>query len=868
MSTGTVQCSTFPVIVLAALLMALFAQSASAEVALRTFEPDRFYVTPEEDAVLQWQSVGDAPSEEQLAYEIRDFTGTPVTQGQAEVAAQGHVEIPVNLPRGYFTLTFPRIKCAIAQRESTQRFVPATFGICVLPPFTDEPDHFFGIHAELEKNLVPSDASEAERLTMLDGLVKALNRSGIRFVRNRLRPALIRPAADVWDWDGKHPAHHYEPLLAAFERHDMRMVPFFALAPQWTRREEDIRRFSPWVEQYKYPTDMQGMTDTLLGIHDHWSDVISAIQVYNEPGLTTEDRLGPLMHAMAYAFDAADLSDRPLIGGPGFGSGFKGRYARALARADVLEILDYISFHTYAAPTSLEATTTAYRKLLAEHGREDLPIWLTESGRNFRGGLYPDAATNRHSSSYIIGNAIEARALGLVTFHPYIYGTNYPHRTANKQRQQYAMIGPNGTPFGWMAAYVNAVQLLAHSEYLGDLRIDDTHIKRARVFGAGDDAIVAIYTDPSSTDAEVTLDLPIREVIGVDGRELPRDTPSTVPVPDGLSYAVVARNEIADHLDTETEAMRLYRIGRSGAKQPRGRSRPIVLQHLPDYRRMEATDNGYMLAGFEDGPLELTFRIANLSQQDAQITLMLETPAWLPSDARTRVVTVPAREAKQITWPVSLDTDQPGVFGHVTLRGESDAGEPTAPVSFDIICPRDLDSMLATFEQVHELDVTHRDSWRLETDGTSTIAEIASASDGDGVELSMSFGGNQGWVNAAFDLPPELARDASGIVVVAGGQKKPDDAPQGLRWPRLAHISINEEGGARFRGGGIPSDGEMHVTYLRYDRMPMSPWGQHSDTQILDPNRIDNLLFMIRNGQPDHPFQVQVHGVYLVGSPK
>src|SRR5882762_6785309 len=92
-------------------LIPLYVGSARADeapVAHRSLVPidvSAFYVNPNSPATLRWAtnlSVGQA-----LAYQILDYTGRLIKQGNAKIASGDVVAIDINLSQGWYEVRFP-----------------------------------------------------------------------------------------------------------------------------------------------------------------------------------------------------------------------------------------------------------------------------------------------------------------------------------------------------------------------------------------------------------------------------------------------------------------------------------------------------------------------------------------------------------------------------------------------------------------------------------------------------------------------------------------------------------------------------------------------------------------------------------------
>ena len=113
-------------------------ESASdSDLKLGTLDPQTFYFHPDTDHELQWKIISGSLLPGDLDYEITDFYGVKVDEGTAITNDSILVSATVNLPRGYYQIHFPK--------------PGVKFGMAVLAYLdpTEEPDRYFGMHAEL-----------------------------------------------------------------------------------------------------------------------------------------------------------------------------------------------------------------------------------------------------------------------------------------------------------------------------------------------------------------------------------------------------------------------------------------------------------------------------------------------------------------------------------------------------------------------------------------------------------------------------------------------------------------------------------------------------------------------------------------------
>ncbi len=602
---------------------------------------ERFFVVPDEPSVLRW-NVESGKLAGPVEYAIRDYWGKPVASGQAKLAAGNTLEATVKLAEGFYDLELP---------ATNQRF-----GLVSLPAYAGRRDPFFSIDSALSWLVRGGDVRQ--------GLIKVLRRSGVAMSRERLSWSQINPADGKWNWEG---GGRYETIRRLHADHGVEVLEMFHDAPGWPGRIG------------KYPQDLVGSARAWRQIAARWRPTWGALEVWNEPDIhfganLSADQYVPLVKAIAYAL-ARERIDLPLVGG--VFAHCNRAFLKTAADNGMLDCVDAVSFHTYGRAPEMEALIGNYRLWLRAHRREAMPLWLTECGRPWkRGPDRPPVDQDALSALDITMKAVEARAGGVARYFSFVYPF-YEERESN-----FGMMGRRATPLRSMAAYARLVSLLAHKRYLGDLKCDDAALRRARVFGDDRQTLAVLYTGRPHVKAKVKLGLPALRIEGIDGRRLEAGGEGSVPVPDGLTYVWLDRQQLGDRLQTDTPAMRLWKIAQR--KPPhRPSPSPIVLRFEADANVMQCKSDGYRLLANAPGRLPLKVRVFNLSAQPRELTLKL---AFSAASARligpqTRPANVPAEGFADVAWEADLSGTLAATARlEVTVTAAGKRGEPIAPL--------------------------------------------------------------------------------------------------------------------------------------------------------------------------------------------
>ena len=346
------------------------------------------------------------------------------------------------------------------------------------------------------------------------------------------------------------------------------------------------------------------------------------------------------------------------------------------AECGMLDCVDVASFHTYDRAARMQELVGKYRDWLAAHGRPDMPLWITESGRPWKKGpSRPPADQDAASALDITRKAIEVRACGVARYFAFVY----PFYEENENN--FGMLDRWGTPLRSFAAYAQAARALGGKQYLGDLRLGES-APAARVFGDQRETVAVLTAGTNAPQTAVVGDLPVLRAEALDGRRIQVNGAGEIPLTDGLAYVWFARASVAQRLDTQTEAMRLWQLGQTPPPRRESPS-PIILRWQIDPAAFKPETAGYRVVGETPGKSRLAVRAFNLSEQPAEFRLALDA-----GDAPVRVsgenpcaVRVPAAGFADAVWEVDLSDSvraQRSNFGNRAADGGRSGADAAA----------------------------------------------------------------------------------------------------------------------------------------------------------------------------------------------
>ena len=773
---------------------------------------EQFCVTPDQSATLKWR-IESGTLDESTEVVIRDYTDQVVASPSASVVEEGMLELSLELAHGFYDLEIPATK---------QRF-----GVISHPAYQGERDSFFAIDSAMSW-LVHDD-------TVREGLVKVLARSGIPMSRERLNWAEINPEKDKWDWDGRR---RYETLRQACRRESIEVLEMFHGTTGWAGQVG------------KYPDDLVGMARAWQQIAERFGPTWGAMEVWNEPDISFGDYLpadqyAALVKTFAYVFQEQGVT-APLVGG--VFAHYNQKYLDNAARNGLTFHVPAISFHTYGRAMGMEKLIGRYRQWLVDYDRSSMPLWLTECGRPWkRGSERPPAEEDAESALDIIMKGVESKACGVARYFPFVY-PYYEERESN-----FGMMGKEATPLRSMAAYVQMVTALSHKQYLGDLTCDDAGILRARVFGDEEETVAVLYTGNPNREAKIRLDLPALAITSIDGRSITLAEDGSLPVPDGLVYVGLDREQLKNRLRLETEAAQLIAHTHDQPLKP-WKVSPIVLRYQFDTELVAPMTEGYRILAETAGEMPFVFRVFNLSSkaQEHSICLAFDEPARFKREPVRRIV-VPAMSHSDVQWDVDL-TDAFSATGTLTaaVSAEGKGSEISDLVEIDLIGNPTLKQVLRRYSVQHPLPIGDLTAWRNAITGSGEMTMEATE---DGLwRLKCQFKGGDRWVYPSLRLPGETAVERySAIVVRARCAQK--GAVRLFFWE-------GETGVGYLSGGIIPDDNRWHTAVVSFDDLNVSNANRPDPNHRLDLDQVRRISIGMNSESDENTLEVS--DVYLV----
>jgi hypothetical protein len=781
---------------------------------LRPEAVEALFVEPARPATIRWRADRDLPSDS-LAYTLRDFQDREVGTGTTQRLDPRTVAVQLTLAQGYYELELS----GVATR----------FGLVALPASAQPPHPFFCIDSAISWLVRDDD--------LRPGLVRILRRSGMAMSRERLSWGEIQPVRERFDWNGHS---GYETVR---QLHAGQQVPVL----------EMFHSATPWSGTVgKYPEDLLGTAAAWREITRRWRSTWGGLEIWNEPDiffgdLLPADQYVALVKTLAWAVNH-EAPDMTLVGG--VMAHYHRPFLDTAAEGGMLDCVDVASFHTYDRAARMQELVGKYRDWLAAHGRPDMPLWITESGRPWKKGpSRPPADQDAASALDITRKAIEVRACGVARYFAFVY----PFYEENENN--FGMLDRWGTPLRSFAAYAQAARALGGKQYLGDLCLGES-APAARVFGDQHEAVAVLTAAAGTSQTAVVGDLPVRRAEALDGRKIEVSGAGEVPLSDGLAYVWFDRAAVAQRLDTQTEAMRLWKLGQTPPPRRQSPS-PIVLRWQIDPAALKPETAGYRVVGEAPGKARLAIRAFNLGEQPAEFRLVLdagEAPVRI-SGENSRAVRVPAAGFAEADWEVDL-SEAFALSDHIKIvvRPTGDVPERTLPLAVSLIGQPTIAQQLARYAQRVRLPFGEAARWQPNIPSHGRL-DLKPQPD-NSVSFSARFTNGDRWVYPSFQLPDELDVSRFSALVLRARCERPAavrvflwEGDRGVGY--LTATSI------------IPADGQWHAAEVRFDELTLSSANAPDDNDRLDLGQVRRIAIGMNSDMPDN--RLEISEAYLVG---
>lgn len=521
----------------------------------------------------------DAEGAEELSCEILNYRGAKSGALILKVGTDGTFTGNYSFPEGYFVLSVSSAK--------------QQFGFVALPDFKEQKDYFWGANVvqRLHSKLPYVDLPE---------LFRIMERTGVKSFRKW----------HSWELEERKPGKWSSREEAGYD-----FVRKSSLSGLWyCNRYPKFLLYPdrPGQRRPAMPESIIRTAHSLAGQLARRRDVLDIYQLRNEPDGQPEPSSVYSSDFILKSSMARRIAPDLLISSCGFMyPPDKWEFVlRDMIENGLLETVDYVAFHNYAAPDTVWKQIREWRNLFGEYGKAGFPLLITECGKAWpRGytptladGVYygpfgnkrPPLADDLVSAHFITAKAVLAKAAGIERFYVFVFAP-HPENTSN-----YGLLDYYNTPIGAMGAYMYAARVLSGLKYVGDVKESPRGLERIAVFSDGTRHVAVLLAKDAAARKVRTPGLDVSEYRSMDGSAADAETAVT-----GIAYRIL--NTLPE-LNTETEGMKLQALS-SEYKRSRPAARDVIIKF--EGQNLPSVWQSYMKY-----PSKLVFRIANISETE------------------------------------------------------------------------------------------------------------------------------------------------------------------------------------------------------------------------------------------------------------
>lgn len=336
---------------------------------------------------------GNASSNTNVSYEVKDYWGSTITSGIATVYA-GYSKVGQLLPitlSGHYS-----VKIWLSSDPAKT----VTGYIAVVPPFSTRP--------ALTESPFAIDTAQSWTLasTKINDFASVIKLTGVKYGRDRLCWCTIEQT------NGTYNTSNYDSFVTALNNKGIKTLETFADSPAWSHAQTSDT----------LPQDLRDAYDFTKTMAQHFTGSMPAMEVWNEPDLgsdiTTPDQLAA--YSKAAAIGIRDSAAGTLVSSPSWTYAPQ-NYEKAFYQNDMMQYIDIQNFHGYAKYSSTAAIMPFPNNALMQREFNNLYdgqskyLWMTESSVAIPAPSPTEQtlAQMAQSAQYLVQSTVQSLATGI-----------------------------------------------------------------------------------------------------------------------------------------------------------------------------------------------------------------------------------------------------------------------------------------------------------------------------------------------------------------------------------------------------------------------------------------------------------------------
>lgn len=476
--------------------------------------------------------------------------------------------------------------------------------------------------------------------------------AGIPWVRERIWWGQVAPSSRQLTWG------HYQLVADLLAAEGIHIYQIWHDSPPWTRASNP---------EAHCPNDLRVVYRFAREAASRFTRQISAWEVWNEPDIDfwrhLSDRYAGILK-VAY-LGLKDGNSQALVLQGSLCAGVSS-FARHLFENGIGDYFDIFNWHIYEVAINYPRVMEAYRQLLAEHGLDDRPAWLTEAGIRLPGTEGESqrllSRENQRRQCQFVPRSV---VMSLVAGNEKHFFFVLPDYLENGI--QFGAMRPDLTLYPSLIALSACANILGKSRYLGEYPIGEG--AWAYLFATPRGNVLVAWAARPITIAVPTEKRSVRraDLFGAETALATQDDKVQLQLSPEAVYLVDVGKEVEKHIRRAPE--RTYRLPQN---QP---SRIVVVGHA-DLPIQKVRDCYLFLPGES---LEYTVEVYNFGEATATgtVSLLLSGASAQPE---RQTVQVRAMGRQVLSFRVLPDSSAEQV--RIEVRGSFGAERVTPSVSY------------------------------------------------------------------------------------------------------------------------------------------------------------------------------------------
>ncbi|MDG0809101.1 S-layer homology domain-containing protein [Cohnella rhizosphaerae] len=690
---------------------------------------------------------------------------------------------------------------------------------------------------------VDAAASLLVKPSQTEDFAKALQLSGVKWMRDRLHWASANSAPGVYDFSP------FDPVNRAVTSKGIRTLDVYGDAPDWTHGPQD-----------RLPDDLTAAYRFARDSADHFGSGVSAWEIWNEPdgGFTgvneTGDQYAAFMKAMAIGY--RDSAAKPAVTVAGM-AGVPDDYVQTVADNEVFPYADTYSFHAYPLPYGTYDTevipfpdnASKHLQFMDSNAAGNRNAWLTEAGITIPTGSLREltAAEQQAQARYMATSAVQSLAAG-VDKHFWFVMPYYL-----EQGNQYGMFSQNNAPYAAYQAIANVTDMLGQGLYAGQVQ-GLPEGAEGHLFDSGHGQVLVLWSERPATVEWASTGAAAQwfDLMG-HGRtaethegkiafEIGPD-PIFIRKDERLSVPVASFSRVAKPVYEAPELTPAQRI--------------VLAQNYED----EARSNAKLFGAYalkETGGNTIGLEIYNFNDTAMEGEIRGEASGGWVLDREVETVALAPGEKKTVAFSLQAGAQvRPMEKGKVSFRGSfgGDSTTVSAAYVFTGISRIQIDPLPGGGDP-EQWDLQRTDA--IAASGTGVI-EAGSAT--GAVRYKYSFGETNQWAYPFLQVNGSTVfAGKSGIAFKVYAEA---DIPQ-----TDLKLIVNEDNGSRYYTlNGFSIKAGWHTYIVPFRQLVLATFGPPDPNNRLDLDRLTSVQLGINTQLTDVPaFELADVGTYTIAT--